>query len=87
MATQYDVTPDDQQPIGRTVGSRRVRRLGDGLPSKAERDAMSALVANRRTRAPKGVFIYHSREEMEADRFKWQVDAMVEVARNMVKSK
>jgi hypothetical protein len=34
--------------------------------------------AQYRTRAPKGVFIYHSAEEMEADRLRWTVDAMIE---------
>jgi hypothetical protein len=33
--------------------------------------------AQYRTRAPKGVFIYYSAEEMEADRLRWTVDAMV----------
>jgi len=72
---------DDQQPIGRTVGIRRVRVLGDGLPGVEERAAMTAL-ANYRTRAPKGLFFYRSHEEMEADRVKWQVEAMVETARS-----
>lgn len=69
---------DGQQPIARTVGNRRVRLLGDGLPSKAERDAMAAFVANHRTRVPKGVFIYCNHEEMDEDRMKWTVDAVVE---------
>ncbi len=33
------------------------------------------------TRAPKGVFFYSSHEDMAADRLRWTVDAMVEVAR------
>ena len=81
MTTHFDDTPDDQQPIGRTVGNRRVRRLGDGLPSKAERDAMTSL-GNYRTRVPKGVFFYRSHEEMDEDRLKWTVDKMMEVARS-----
>lgn len=30
------------------------------------------------TRAPKGVFIYGSAEQMDADRLRWIVDAIVE---------
>jgi hypothetical protein len=37
--------------------------------------------ANYVTRAPKGVFIYSSHEEMQADRLRWQVDAVVHKAR------
>jgi hypothetical protein len=33
--------------------------------------------ARCRTRAPKGVFIYASHEEMQADRERWTVDLMV----------
>ncbi len=33
--------------------------------------------ARYRTRAPKGVFIYQSHEEMTRDRERWTVDAMV----------
>ena len=35
-------------------------------------------LAHYRTRAPKGVFIYRSAEEMESDRLRWTVDAIVE---------
>lgn len=35
-------------------------------------------LARYRTRAPKGVYIYYSVEEMEADRLRWTVDAIVE---------
>ena len=69
MSTQHD-----QQPIQRTVG-RRVSRDGRML-SPADRAAMTQQ-AQYRTRAPKGVFIYYSAEEMEADRMRWTVDAMV----------
>jgi hypothetical protein len=66
--------PPDQQPIQRTVGRRASR---DGQPlSEADRKAMSSM-ANYRTRAPKGVVIYCSAAEMDADRLLWQVDAMV----------
>jgi hypothetical protein len=38
-----------------------------------------AMTRNARyiTRAPKGVFIYHSAEEMDADRIRWTVEAVV----------
>jgi hypothetical protein len=65
----------DQQPIRRTVGKRRTR---DGQPlTRADRAAL-ARQAQYRTRAPKGVFIYYSAEEMVADRLRWTVDAVVE---------
>lgn len=67
-----------QQPIQRTVGRRRSR---DGQSLTAEdRTAMTQL-ARYRTRAPKGVFIYRSAEEMERDRMRWTIDAMVEKLR------
>lgn len=64
----------DQQPIRRTVG-RRIPRDGR-LMTDVDREAM---VRNSRyvTRAPKGVFVYYSAEEMEADRLRWTVDAML----------
>lgn len=65
----------DQQPIRRTVGNRTTR---DGRPlTRADRAALSQQ-AQYRTRVPKGVFIYYSAEEMEADRLRWTVDAVVE---------
>ena len=33
--------------------------------------------AQYRTRAPKGVFVYSSHEEMAEDRLRWTVDAIV----------
>lgn len=75
----------DQQPIGRVVGRRRSR---DGQPLTADDRARATQMAQYRTRAPKGVFIYSSHEEMEADRMRWLVDAMVERARtNEIKSR
>jgi len=65
----------NQQPIRRTIG-RRQSRDGRSLTA-ADRAALAAL-ARYRTRAPKGVFIYYSAEEMDADRLRWTVDAMVE---------
>lgn len=71
---QTPVAPD-QQPIQRVVG-RRVSPLPGQLPSKSARDAMTAN-ARYLTRAPKGVFIYRSHDEMTRDRERWTVDAMV----------
>ena len=65
----------DQQPIQRTVG-RRVSR--DGRPLTRKDRAAMAQLAQYRTRAPKGVFIYYSAEDMQADRLRWIVDAVVE---------
>lgn len=65
---------DDQQPIQRTVGRRKARGARPLTP--ADRAAMTRM-ANYRTRAPKGIFIYHSAEEMNADRERWVVDAIV----------
>lgn len=41
-----------------------------------DREAMTRM-AQYRTRAPKGVFIYFSHDEMEAGRLRWRVEAMV----------
>lgn len=71
-------TPNNQQPIARTVGRRQDR---EGQPlTPADRRAM-AQMAQYRTRAPKGVFRYHSQAEMEADRLRWTVDAVVAQAK------
>jgi hypothetical protein len=68
----------NQQPIRRTVGKRLPR---DGRPlTHADRVAL-ARQARYRTRAPKGVFIYYSAAEMDADRLRWTVDAIVEKQR------
>jgi hypothetical protein len=72
----------NQQPIGRTIGRRKER---DGQPlSASDRDAMTRN-ARYLTRAPKGLFFYGSAEEMDADRRRWTVDAMVEKARERTK--
>lgn len=65
----------DQQPIQRRVGRRTSR---DGRPLSPEDRAAMATMARYRTRAPKGIFIYRSAEEMQADRLKWTVDAVLE---------
>ena len=64
-----------QQPIGRTVGRRKAR--SGTLLTSDDRAALASL-ARYRTRAPKGVFIYSSAEEMDRDRMRWTVDAIVE---------
>jgi hypothetical protein len=70
------VPPDpNQQPIKRTVG-RRIARA-DRPPTAGDRAALDSM-ARYRTRAPKGVFIYYSAEEMDRDRLSWTVDAIVE---------
>jgi hypothetical protein len=67
----------NQQPIHLTVGRRRARDAG--MPDARVR-ALMAQMARYRTRAPKGVFVYRSHEEMEADRVRWLVQAMIEKA-------
>jgi hypothetical protein len=64
-----------QQPIRRTIGRRQSR---DGQSLTAANRAALAALARYRTRAPKGVFIYYSAEEMDADRLRWTVDTVVE---------
>ena len=74
----------DQQPLSRTVGKRRER---DGLNMTSDDRARMTAMARYTTRAPKGVFIYHSHEEMDADRMRWTVDAMVANAKIAVDTK
>ena len=69
---------DHEQPIRRTVGRRKPR---DGRPLTQKDRAALTQQAQYRTRAPKGVFIYYSADEMDADRLRWTVDAMVEKRR------
>jgi hypothetical protein len=70
----------NQQPIGRTVG-RRKSRAGK-TPTPADREALTSF-AQYRTRVPKGIFVYYSAEEMEKDRLRWTVDAIVERQRSV----
>ena len=72
------VTPD-QQPIGRTIG-RRTQAPAGVPPSREARDALDSW-AKRLTRAPKGVFRYSNHDEMERDRDRWRVQAVVETVR------
>ena len=62
----------------RIVGRRSRPPIGEP-PSAEARQAHASLLAYQ-TRAPKGIFIYRSHEEMEADRLRWTVEAMVERA-------
>jgi hypothetical protein len=71
-----------QQPIGRTIGRRKER---DGQPLSASDRAAMTRNARYVTRAPKGIFIYRSAEEMDADRQRWIVDAIVEKSREPAK--
>ncbi|MCI0569538.1 MAG: hypothetical protein L0Y66_02190 [Myxococcaceae bacterium] len=59
----------------RVVGRRAQAPLGQP-PSKEAREALTRM-ADYVTRAPKGVFIYASHEEANADRERWTVDAVV----------
>ena len=74
----------DQQPLSRTIGKRLVR---DGQAMTSDDRARMTAMAGYTTRAPKGVFIYHSHDEMDADRLRWTVDAMVANAKVAVNVK
>jgi hypothetical protein len=65
----------DQQPIQRTIGRRRSR---DGQPLTPQDRAAMAANARYVTRAPKGIFRYRNADDMNADRQRWLVDAMVD---------
>ena len=71
-----DRTPLDQQPIAKTVGRRVSPPLGVP-PAPEAREAWTAMAAYR-TRAPKGVFIYGSHEEMTRDRDLWAARAVAD---------
>jgi hypothetical protein len=64
----------DQQPIARTVG-RRTQAPAGAPPSREARAAMDSL-ANRLTRAPKGVLRYAS-HEIAHERERWETEAIV----------
>ena len=70
----------DQQSIARTVGRRTQAPVG-APPSKEVRVALDSF-ANRLTRAPKGVFRYASHEEMQRERERWQIQAIVDAQRS-----
>ena len=67
------------ETFARVVGRRQ--RPAFGVAPSIEAQAAHASMLQYRTRAPKGVFIYRTHEEMEADRLRWTVEAMVERAR------
>ncbi len=75
-------TTINQQPIGRTIGRRKER---DGRPLSASDRAAMTRNARYVTHAPKGIFIYRSHEEMDADRQRWIVDAVVGKSRERAK--
>jgi hypothetical protein len=72
--------PSDQQPIARVVGRRKRPPVGEP-PSAAARAAHDSF-AQRRTRAPKGIFRYTSHEAMQHDRDNWTVQAIVDTVRS-----
>lgn len=74
------VDPLTGEVFARVVG-RRERPPIDQPPTEEAQRALASL-QRYRTRAPKGVFLYASHEEMEADRLRWTVEAMVERAKN-----
>lgn len=67
------------ETFARVVGKRRAAPIGEA-PGAETRAAM-ARMANYRTRAPKGVFVYRSHEEANADRDRWTLDALVAAQR------
>lgn len=71
--------PDDPfagERFIRIVGRRRRPEVGQ-VPEPAARAAANALLARTRTGGPKGVFVYRSHEEANADRELWLIDAML----------
>lgn len=70
-----DFATADHQPIGRVVGKRQIRPIG-AMPDAMARAAM-VMNANYRTRTPKGIFCYASHEEMNRDRERWTIDAVL----------
>jgi len=68
--------PSTGETFLRVVG-RRARPEPGQPPSPEAREALARL-AQYRTCAPKGIFLYRSPEEMDADRMRWTVQAIVE---------
>jgi len=71
----------DEDPITgevflRVVGHRL--RPAPGEPPSPEARAALTAMAQYRTHAPKGTFLYRNHEDMEADRLRWTVEAIVE---------
>ena len=71
--------PITGETFARVVGKRRAAPIGEPPPA-ATREAL-AKMARYRTCAPKGVFVYRSHEEANADRDRWTVDAIVATQR------
>jgi hypothetical protein len=69
--------PSASERFIRIVGRRERAPVGQPPPA-ASRQAMTRM-AGYRTRAPKGVFIYRSHEQANADRQRWRIDAMLAV--------
>ena len=82
--------PDDETDD--QTGERFLKVVGrralpaSGLPSAARRRALDTLQAGS-TRAPKGVHRYASHEAANADRDAWTVQAMVERAAMLARSR
>ncbi|MCU0690966.1 MAG: hypothetical protein MUF54_06140 [Polyangiaceae bacterium] len=70
------VDPITGEVFLRVVGRRTPAPVGQP-PSVQARAALTAM-AQYRTCAPKGIFIYRSHEEMDTDRLRWTVQAIVE---------
>ncbi|MBI5533603.1 MAG: hypothetical protein HY898_12865 [Deltaproteobacteria bacterium] len=66
----------------RIIGRRSTAPLG-APPSLRTRQALASLVQYR-TCAPKGIFIHENHEDMEADRLRWTVQAVVEHERRAI---
>ena len=80
MNLAMKVDPITGEVFLRVVGRRTPPPAGEP-PSPEARAALATLV-QRRTCAPKGIFFYRSHEEMNADRLRWTVQAIVEHERD-----
>ena len=67
--------PFSGEQFARVVGRRTRAPIGE--PPGPETRAALAQMARYVTRAPKGVFIYRSHEEANADRDRWTIEAIV----------
>jgi hypothetical protein len=75
VGSEMERDPLTGEQFARVVGRRSQRPIG--APPDAAARAALAQMARYLTRAPKGVFRYQSHEEANADRERWQIDAMV----------
>ena len=76
LSPNMEKDPITGETFLRIVGRRSQAPIGEP-PSLRARYALASLVQYG-TCAPKGVFIYRCHEEMEADRLRWTVQAIVE---------